>query len=228
MKPERPNDRLAELEARLREAEEQRHELLEELRRVRDERTSTPPKRDTLSFGAPRRAPSESPGFHMERARSRKSSDVVAVAPDSVPGISRYAKPPRESRGVEDRADFDAGLLRQLDASKLDTLPYGVVCVDSKGRILEYNDTEARMVGLERERVVGRNFFTEVAPCTRIQAFLGRFEDFVATDNGFGVETFDFVFRFRHSVQSVTVYITAGKARGSYNISMLRRKIERL
>ncbi|MEM6959477.1 MAG: PAS domain-containing protein [Myxococcota bacterium] len=165
----------------------------------------------------------------MDRAprseRMMNESDVVALAPDSVPGLIQFPEPPTVPR---DDVEFDPHTVRRLSSEELHALPYGVVVVDARGTILEYSDTEARMVGLERSRVLGKNFFEDVAPCTRIRTFLGRFQQFVAEDRGFGVEQFDFVFRFRHSVQSVTVFITAGSRRGSYAISMLRRSIDRL
>lgn len=226
-----------DLVSMLKRAEEERHELVAQLRDMKREQdraagaavaTSAAAsdagersRRPTLGYGRDKEA-KRTAGFHME-GRVRRQSDVVAVAPSWIPGSPRPGVV--DTRKVEERADFDAGRLRQLDAPQLDSLPYGVVVVDREGRVVEYNDTEARMVGLERSQVIGKNFFLDIAPCTRIQQFLGRFETFVANDHGFGVETFDFVFRFRHSTQSVTVYITAGRRRGTYNIAMLRRNV---
>lgn len=229
-----------ELVAMLKRAEEERHELVAQLRDMQREQDLAAggsaeravashggpgerTRRPTLGYGRDgEKRPERTPGFHIE-GRVRRQSDVIAVAPSWIPGSPRPGIV--DTRKVEERADFDAGRLRQLDAPQLDSLPYGVVVVDGEGRVVEYNDTEARMVGLERSQVIGKNFFLDIAPCTRIQQFLGRFETFVANDHGFGVETFDFVFRFRHSTQSVTVYITAGRRRGTYNIAMLRRNV---
>jgi photoactive yellow protein len=61
----------------------------------------------------------------------------------------------------------DAGtLLGGLDLTELDALPFGVVEMDRSGRVLRYNATESRYSGLSRERVLGRHFFREVAPCS--------------------------------------------------------------
>ncbi|MEM9070743.1 MAG: PAS domain-containing protein [Myxococcota bacterium] len=231
---------MSDLEDQLRMLLEERGQLLEELQRLRDRVDAAPAKevREASTGGTIRPPRRERPRKitrdfaqpkppHLQSVRPRRKSDVVAIAPDSVPGIPRISPEELRSSMVEDRADFDAGQARHLDEHALDALPYGLVVVDGHGRVLYYNDTEARFVGLERTKVVGRNFFRDIAPCTRVQAFEGRFEEFVQRDNGYGVETFDFVFRFRHSVQSVTIYITAGRRRGTYNIAMIRRQVVR-
>ena len=57
-------------------------------------------------------------------------------------------------------------LLDQLDDTELDALPFGVIQMDRSGTVLRYNATESRYSGLSRERVLGRHFFREVAPCS--------------------------------------------------------------
>ncbi len=39
------------------------------------------------------------------------------------------------------------------------------------------------------------------------------------------VRSFDFVFRFRHSEQHVTIVLTPARQRGLYNMALLRRNI---
>jgi photoactive yellow protein len=61
----------------------------------------------------------------------------------------------------------DAGtLLDRLDHGELDNLPFGVIQMDRSGTVLRYNSTESRYSGLPPERVLGRHFFREVAPCS--------------------------------------------------------------
>ncbi len=49
---------------------------------------------------------------------------------------------------------------------ELDALPFGVVEMDREGTVLRYNAAESRSSGLPPERVVGRHFFRDVAPCS--------------------------------------------------------------
>jgi photoactive yellow protein len=67
-----------------------------------------------------------------------------------------------------------------LTSEQLDTLPCGVIQLDSNGYILKYNSYESNLAQRRKEDVMGRNFFKEVAPCTDIQAFYGRFREGVA------------------------------------------------
>ena len=91
--------------------------------------------------------------------------------------------------GVAEWTELDG-----LTPSQLDTLPFGVILVDGAGKILAYNQAESRFSGRSPERVIGRNFFRDVAPCTHLPAFHGRFLDGVR--NGDLDVVFGFVFGF--------------------------------
>jgi photoactive yellow protein len=67
-----------------------------------------------------------------------------------------------------------------MNEKELDALPQGVIQLDQQGKVLRYNEFEARLAGLTKERVIGKNFFKEVAPCTDVQEFYGRFREGVA------------------------------------------------
>jgi photoactive yellow protein len=70
----------------------------------------------------------------------------------------------------------DAGsLLDRLDHAELEALPFGVIQMDRSGTVLQYNATESRYSGLSRERVLGRHFFREVAPCSNNHRVAGRY-----------------------------------------------------
>ena len=78
------------------------------------------------------------------------------------------------------------------------------------------------MARLPAEAVLGRNFFTEVAPCTRVRAFEGRFRD-LASGVGPPVVTFDFTFPFPFGAQHVAVLLTPGATAGTILLALLRR-----
>lgn len=79
----------------------------------------------------------------------------------------------------------------QLSSAELDALPYGMIQLDSRGVILRYSQAETRLSGLTAAECVGRNFFDEVAPCTHVHEFYGRFREGVAA------QQLDLVFNFR-------------------------------
>ena len=95
-------------------------------------------------------------------------------------------------------------LEKASSAEDVDELPFGVIVVDRMGNIVEYNRYESAMTGFSRERVIGRNFFRDVAPCTAIRDFEGRFDDFL-TSRKTSIEPFDFVFAFAKGAQRVTI-----------------------
>lgn len=110
--------------------------------------------------------------------------------------------------------------------AELDALPFGVIGLDAKGVILRYNLYESRLARLDRNQVVGRTFFGEVAPCTRGDDFQGRFERFVAAPPVTGVERFDFVFDFRFGAQEVVVEIVRARSAERYYLLVNRTRIE--
>ncbi len=99
---------------------------------------------------------------------------------------------------------FDLQRAVELTGGDLDALPFGVIVVDHQGNILEYNEYESEMARLPRERVIGRNFFHDVAPCTALQEFEGRFNTFL-TSSDTSVEPFIFEFPFTRGAQRVSV-----------------------
>jgi photoactive yellow protein len=121
---------------------------------------------------------------------------------------------------------LDFGAVSRLSPEALDALPYGLVTLDAEGRVIGYNDTESRLVGLPRERVIGKNFFVDVAPCARVREFEGRFRELVRDPVGVRVQTFDFVFRFPRQEQRVTIVMTPARTRGQYHLAMLRRAVQ--
>ena len=178
------------------------------------------------------RAPgAQAPNDASEVARLPRPSPVprvIDVDTDAGPLYAPEAIPSGETPGFQPSpmaGGIDFGAVARLSPEELDTLPYGLICLDAQGRVVHYNDTESRMARLPKGKVVGRNFFTEVAPCTRVREFEGQFLELVRDPSRVRVRSFDFVFRFRHSEQHVTIVMTPARTRGLYNIALLRRSI---
>lgn len=116
----------------------------------------------------------------------------------------------------------DVGYVNRVSEDQLDQLPYGLVVLDRDGRVLLYNETESRLTGFARSRVIGRNFFREVAPCTAVKEFEGVFREFVAGRHG-RTTFFDFAFHFSAGTQNVTIALAPGRRPGQINVMMMRR-----
>lgn len=82
-----------------------------------------------------------------------------------------------------------------LTTEELDSLPVGMIQLDRDGKVLKFNQTESELARVAREDAVGKSFFDEVAPCTKVQAFHGRFLEGV--QNRKLQTVFDYTFRFR-------------------------------
>lgn len=106
-----------------------------------------------------------------------------------------------------------AGHLAGSTAGQLDALDFGVVEMNHQGIVLRYNATESRYSGLPAERVVGRDFFTEVAPCCNNRKVAERFKE-VALE-----ETISYTFALR--MKPVPVTLRMVKEEGSEKMYLL-------
>lgn len=91
----------------------------------------------------------------------------------------------------------------RMSPEELDELPFGAIRLDRDGKILKYNMTESKLTGRDPKRVIGRNFFTDVAPCTNVQSFAGRFREGVAKGDLHAI--FPYRFDFEMAPRDVTV-----------------------
>jgi photoactive yellow protein len=105
--------------------------------------------------------------------------------------------------------------LLHLGPEQYDTLPFGFITVDRDGVIQGFNAFETAYSGLREDAVVGRNFFLDIAPCTAVREFEGRFRDMI-TGEGESVARFRYVFRFAGGERLVQVSMTfiASEERG--------------
>jgi len=93
-----------------------------------------------------------------------------------------------------------------MSEEELDKLPFGAIRLDRNGTILSYNRAEANLTGRDPRRVIGRNFFTEVAPCTNVQEFAGRFREGVEKGDMHTIFPFRFDFEMAPRDVSVTLF----------------------
>ena len=97
----------------------------------------------------------------------------------------------------------------RMAPDELDRLPYGMIQLDPAGRILNYNAVESKLASLRKEDAIGKQFFTEIAPCTRVQEFYGRFKEGVIHES---LDTsFRFHFAFKQHPRDVTVRLLYSK-----------------
>ncbi len=86
-----------------------------------------------------------------------------------------------------------------LTEDELDSLPVGMIQLDRNGTVLRFNQTESSLARVDKSDAIGKSFFDEVAPCTKVQEFHGRFVEGVASRTLHTV--FPYQFRFRDGRQ---------------------------
>jgi photoactive yellow protein len=70
------------------------------------------------------------------------------------------------------KSDID-NVLSKMSATDIDKLAFGAVELDRTGKIIRYNAAEGEITGRDPRAVIGRNFFTDVAPCTNTPRLQG-------------------------------------------------------
>jgi len=96
-----------------------------------------------------------------------------------------------------------------MNPEQLDALPFGVIRLDATGKVLTFNSSEAKLTGRDPKRVIGKNFFTQVAPCTNVKAFAGRFREGMAKKEMHIIFPYRFDFEMAPRDVSVTLFYSA-------------------
>jgi photoactive yellow protein len=111
-------------------------------------------------------------------------------------------------------------VLAKMDDAQLNKLAFGAIELDAAGRILKYNAVEGAITGRDPKAVVGKNFFTEVAPCTNRPEFKGVFDAGVRGNN---LNTlFEYVFDHQMKPTKVRIHMKRAISSGSYWIFVKR------
>ncbi len=117
---------------------------------------------------------------------------------------------------------FDAAnLLEVLEGASfqdIDELAFGLVVMDRAGDVVFYNADEAARAGLSADRVIGRNFFESVGPCTNNYLVAQRFLDEPDLD-----EFVDFVFTLRMAPTPVRLRMMASAGSPRQYLAVLDR-----
>ena len=87
--------------------------------------------------------------------------------------------------------------------AQLDALPFGAIQLDRDGVILRFNEYEANLSSRRAPETIGKNFFIDVAPCTNVREFHGRFVEGIET--GRLQVTFPYRFAFKPVAREVDV-----------------------
>jgi photoactive yellow protein len=88
----------------------------------------------------------------------------------------------------------------------LDKLPHGAIQLDTAGTVLKYNAYESQLAHLDKGKAIGKNFFKDVAPCTDVKEFYGRFKQGVAAKKLYAKFRYHFSFKKNPRDMVVTLF----------------------
>ena len=91
----------------------------------------------------------------------------------------------------------------QINAQMADRQRFGIIALDSHAQVKIFNAAEARLSGLSVTEVLGRNFFTEVAPCTASRLFRGRFRQGIQE----GSLDAHFYYTFTYRIRPISAHV---------------------
>lgn len=111
-------------------------------------------------------------------------------------------------------------VIAKMSAADIDQVAFGAVQVDGKGTILQYNAAEAMITGRDAKDMAGKNFFTDVAPCTKTPIFFGAFENGVK--NGNLNAMFEYTFDYKMAPTKVKVHMKKALVGDTYWIFVKR------
>jgi photoactive yellow protein len=96
--------------------------------------------------------------------------------------------------------------LRHATEKELNDAPFGIIRLSDDGIVEFYNDCESELSGVPSSDAVGKNFFTQLAPCSNSQLFLGRFKDGVQSGELDERFTYTFTYKMRPTLVDVRLY----------------------
>lgn len=111
---------------------------------------------------------------------------------------------------------LEAGVLERLpemSRAELDEFEYGVIKVDDTGIIELFSRAETGFSGVTAAAAEGRNFFTQVAPCTNNRLFYGRFKKGVESGDLNHVMPYTYTYKMRPT--NVTIQLYRHRATGT-------------
>jgi photoactive yellow protein len=143
------------------------------------------------------------------------SDDEESSSPPQASETPSSTSEEEDSSAETDAPDVDAlhfddenlgQKLRHADEDQLDNASFGIIQVDDEGIVEFFNQYESELSGMDPDEVMGRNFFTQVAPCTNNRLFRGRFKKGVRRDELDETFTYTYTYKMRPTLVDVHMF----------------------
>lgn len=126
---------------------------------------------------------------------------------DSETTSSNQSPAGKRSEGPKPFLNFDnddiGEKLYQASHEQLNKADFGIVRVDDEGRVEFYNRYESELAGIAPEDAKGRNFFTQLAPCSNNRIFQGRFKKGIRSGEMDEQFTYTFTYKMRPTLVDI-------------------------
>ena len=93
-----------------------------------------------------------------------------------------------------------------LNDRELNALPFGVIKVDDAGKILFYNKYESELANVPVHEAMGKNFFTQLAPCSNSRLFYGYFKEGIVAGSLDKSYMYTFSYKMKPTLVRVHLY----------------------
>jgi len=137
--------------------------------------------------------------------QNQEVSDILSQRAKKLEQLVSRFKQQSASTSVEFGRDDIVNAVRNMSASEIDRMAFGAVELDSNGVIIRYNAAEGAITGRKPQEVLGKNFFTDVAPCTNTPKFKGEFDQGVR--RGMLDKKFEYTFDYNMRPTKVKVHM---------------------
>lgn len=89
------------------------------------------------------------------------------------------------------------------DEDTLNSVDFGIIQVDDNGTVQFFNEYESDLSGVDPSDAHGKNFFTELAPCSNNRLFRGRFKEGVRKGELDEQFTYTYTYKMRPTLVNV-------------------------
>lgn len=121
-------------------------------------------------------------------------------------------------------------LIEQLEGITLEQanekINFATVELDDDGNILMYSkqNKEWFAPNMDESEVLGKNYFTEIAPCTNNFLFQGRFQRMVQSGTVHRSQPFDYVFTYKIRPTKINVVLARTKENRNFVVIRLKER----
>lgn len=137
------------------------------------------------------------------------SENDAQHTPDDASVLDSDANGPKDAPSADELHFEDDNLgekLRHTTKEELNNVSFGIIQIDDEGVVQFFNDYESRLSGVPPEDALGRNFFTQVAPCTNNRLFWGRFKRGVRQGSLDEMFSYTYTYKMRPTLVDVHLY----------------------